>query len=56
MRHMFCSLASSCAQVTLFPLSLIDVGKGDTLTLDEKWFTLDAEGKEVIEKYINSLR
>ncbi|KAI3451749.1 hypothetical protein Pfo_008414 [Paulownia fortunei] len=33
-----------------------NVGKGDTLTLDEKWFALDAEGKEVIEKCISSLR
>ncbi|KAK6150948.1 hypothetical protein DH2020_015880 [Rehmannia glutinosa] len=33
-----------------------DVGKGDTLTLDEKWFALDVEGKEAIEKHINSLR
>ncbi|KAK6150966.1 hypothetical protein DH2020_015898 [Rehmannia glutinosa] len=27
-----------------------DVGKGDTLTLNEKWFALDVEGKEAIEK------
>ncbi|KAL0449989.1 UNVERIFIED_CONTAM: Cell division cycle-associated 7-like protein [Sesamum latifolium] len=32
------------------------VGKGDALTLDEKWFALDADGKETIEKHISSLR
>ncbi|KAL2241379.1 UNVERIFIED_CONTAM: Cell division cycle-associated 7-like protein [Sesamum indicum] len=32
------------------------VGKGDALTLDEKWFSLDADAKETIEKHINSLR
>lgn len=28
------------------------VGEGDTLTLNEKWFALGAEEKDVIEKYI----
>ncbi|KAK4416513.1 Cell division cycle-associated 7-like protein [Sesamum alatum] len=32
------------------------VGKGDALTLDEKWFALDADGEEMIEKHISSLR
>lgn len=30
------------------------VGKGDTLTLNEKWFALGAEEKDVIEKYIST--
>ncbi|XP_057784057.1 uncharacterized protein LOC131001586 isoform X4 [Salvia miltiorrhiza] len=30
------------------------VGKGDTLTLNEKWFALSAEEKEVIEKNIST--
>ncbi|KAH6831371.1 hypothetical protein C2S53_014544 [Perilla frutescens var. hirtella] len=33
-----------------------DVGKGDALTLNEKWFTIDDEGKEAIEKHICYLR
>ncbi|KAK4393631.1 Cell division cycle-associated 7-like protein [Sesamum angolense] len=32
------------------------IGKGDALTLDEKWFALDADAKETIEKHISSLR
>ncbi|XP_057809572.1 uncharacterized protein LOC131023930 [Salvia miltiorrhiza] len=33
-----------------------DVGMGDTLTLNEKWFAIDDEGKEAIQKHICSLR
>ncbi|XP_051115162.1 uncharacterized protein LOC127240492 [Andrographis paniculata] len=29
-----------------------NIGNGDSLTLDEKWFTINGEGKEVIEKNI----
>ncbi|KAL1566581.1 hypothetical protein AAHA92_02176 [Salvia divinorum] len=32
-----------------------DVGKGDTLTLNEKWFSIDDEGKEAVQKHIYSL-
>ncbi|XP_042041859.1 uncharacterized protein LOC121787243 [Salvia splendens] len=31
------------------------VGKGDTLTLNEKWFSIDDEGKEAVQKHIDSL-
>lgn len=33
-----------------------NIGKGDGLTSDEKWFALDAHGKEVIEKYVSLLK
>ncbi|KAL0431286.1 UNVERIFIED_CONTAM: Cell division cycle-associated 7-like protein [Sesamum radiatum] len=33
-----------------------DAGKGDALTLDEKWFAIDDQGKEAIEKHVSSLR
>ncbi|KAK6128530.1 hypothetical protein DH2020_037739 [Rehmannia glutinosa] len=33
-----------------------DAGKGDNLTLDDKWFIIDDEGKEVIDKHISSSR
>ncbi|XP_051115161.1 uncharacterized protein LOC127240491 [Andrographis paniculata] len=29
-----------------------NIGHGDSLTLDEKWFTINDEGKEVVEKHI----
>ncbi|XP_047968508.1 uncharacterized protein LOC125212392 [Salvia hispanica] len=31
------------------------VGKGDTLTLNENWFSIDDEGKEAVQKHIDSL-
>ncbi|PIN02039.1 adenylate kinase [Handroanthus impetiginosus] len=31
-----------------------NIGKGDTLTLDEKWYALDASSIEMIEKHISS--
>ncbi|KAK6152892.1 hypothetical protein DH2020_012531 [Rehmannia glutinosa] len=33
-----------------------DAGKGDNLTLDDKWFIIDDKGKEAIEKHISSSR
>ncbi|KAL0423955.1 UNVERIFIED_CONTAM: hypothetical protein Sradi_0930300 [Sesamum radiatum] len=33
-----------------------DAGNGDALTLDEKWFAIDDQGKEAIEKHFSSLR
>ncbi|KAI3462522.1 hypothetical protein Pfo_019185 [Paulownia fortunei] len=33
-----------------------NAGQGYSLTLDDKWFTIDDEGKEAIEKHICSLR
>ncbi|KAG8373717.1 hypothetical protein BUALT_Bualt11G0053800 [Buddleja alternifolia] len=33
-----------------------DVGQGDSLTLDEKWFTIDDEGKEAVEKHISAIK
>ncbi|XP_051115235.1 uncharacterized protein LOC127240552 isoform X2 [Andrographis paniculata] len=29
-----------------------NIGNGDSLSLDEKWFTINDEGKEVVEKHI----
>ncbi|KAK6128469.1 hypothetical protein DH2020_037783 [Rehmannia glutinosa] len=37
-------------------LVLKNAGKGDNLTLDDKWFIIDDEGKEVIDKHISSSR
>ncbi|XP_073018598.1 uncharacterized protein [Primulina eburnea] len=33
-----------------------NIGNGESLNFDDKWFVIDAEGKEVIEKHILSLR
>ncbi|KAI3971017.1 hypothetical protein MKX01_024664 [Papaver californicum] len=35
---------------------LQDIGSGDPLTPEEKWFTFDVEQKQVVEKCVSSLR
>lgn len=32
------------------------VGEGDAFTLNEKWFAIDDEGKQAIEKHVCSSR
>ncbi|KAL2247037.1 UNVERIFIED_CONTAM: hypothetical protein Sindi_2556000 [Sesamum indicum] len=50
--HAYWKLSSSGKSEVLHQ----DAGKGDALTLDEKWFAVDDRGKEAIEKHVSSLR
>ncbi|KAL9148305.1 hypothetical protein ABFS82_12G033200 [Erythranthe guttata] len=52
--HVYWKLNGSCKTDVLH--QLIDTGKEDAPKLGEKWFALDNEGKEAIEKHICSLR